>query len=46
MPFNIIMVYPVSTIMIWRYTTMLKTSELTMPRLRKITTVCNGKCEV
>lgn len=25
---------------------MLKTSELSMPRLLKITTVCNGKCEV
>ena len=25
---------------------MLKIPELTMPRTRKVTTVCNGKCEV
>ena len=41
-----IMVYTVSTIMIWRYTAMLKTPELAMPRSRKVTTVCNGKHEV
>ena len=41
-----IMVYTVSTIMIWRYTAMLKTPELAMPRSRKVTTVCNGKREV
>ena len=25
---------------------MLKTPELAMPKTRKVTTVCNGKCEV
>ena len=44
--FGAIMVYTVSTIMIWRYTAMLKTPELAMPRSRKVTTVCNGKREV
>lgn len=32
--------------MIWRYTAMLKTPELAMPRPRKVTTICNGKSEV
>ena len=32
--------------MIWRYTAMLKTPELAMPRLRKVTTIYNGKREV
>ncbi len=41
-----IMVYTVSTILIWRYTAMLKTPELAMPRTRKVTTVCNGRREV
>jgi hypothetical protein len=34
------------TIKLWRYTAMLKTPELAMPRTRKVTTVCNGRCEV
>lgn len=41
-----IMVYTVSTILIWRCTAMLKTPELAMPRTRKVTTVCNGRREV
>lgn len=41
-----IMVYTVSTILIWRYTAMLKTPELSMPRTNKVTTVCNGNREV
>ncbi len=41
-----IMVYTVSTILIWRYTAMLKTPELAMPRTNKVTTVCIGKREV
>ena len=43
---SVMIVYTVSTITIWRYTAMLKTPELAMPRSRKVTTVCNGRREV
>ena len=38
--------YNVSKLNHRRYTVMLKTPELAMPRTRKVTTVCNGKREV
>ena len=42
----VIMVYTVFTITIGRYTAMLKTPELAMPRTRKVITICNGRREV
>ena len=41
-----IMVYTISTIMIWRYTAMLKTPELAMPKSNTVITVYNGRREV
>ena len=41
-----IMVYTVSTILIWRYTAMLKTPEFAMPKSNTVITVCNGRREV